>query len=131
MLLSARGTLGVRRPNREATTTPIQWLVVRYRGAVDQEGQKSRHWTHLSCHRFRAGEVRLLGGVIAYNLGNLPAYNNGKLAREARSFISPPFRRTSRDQNQPVSRPHAHSTGGLSSAARSQRARSAPASYAL
>jgi hypothetical protein len=29
------------------------------------------HWTRLSCHRFRANEVRLLLGVIAYNLGNL------------------------------------------------------------
>src|SRR5262249_57589840 len=27
--------------------------------------------TRLSCHRFRANEVRLLLGVIAYNLGNL------------------------------------------------------------
>ena len=29
------------------------------------------HWTRLSCHRFRANEVRLLLGVIAYNLGKL------------------------------------------------------------
>jgi len=29
------------------------------------------HWTRLSCHRFWANEVRLLLGVIAYNLGNL------------------------------------------------------------
>jgi transposase InsO family protein len=29
------------------------------------------HWTRLSCQRFRANEVRLLLGVIAYNLGNL------------------------------------------------------------
>jgi len=29
------------------------------------------HWTRLSCHGFRANEVRLLLGVIAYNLGNL------------------------------------------------------------
>ncbi len=29
------------------------------------------HWTHLSCHRFRANEVRLPLGIIAYNLGNL------------------------------------------------------------
>ena len=28
-------------------------------------------WTRLSCHRFWANEVRLLLGVIAYNLGNL------------------------------------------------------------
>src|SRR5436853_3400329 len=33
--------------------------------------KEATHWTHLSCHRFRANEVRLLLGVIAYNLGNL------------------------------------------------------------
>jgi hypothetical protein len=31
----------------------------------------STHSTRLSCHRFRANEVRLLLRVIAYNLGNL------------------------------------------------------------
>ena len=34
-----------------------------------KEGKEATHW--LSCHRFRANEVRLLLGVIAYNLGNL------------------------------------------------------------
>ena len=29
------------------------------------------HWTRLSCHRFRANEVRLQLSVFAYNLGNL------------------------------------------------------------
>jgi hypothetical protein len=29
------------------------------------------HWTRLSCHRFRANEVRLLLGVITFKLGNL------------------------------------------------------------
>jgi Transposase DDE domain group 1 len=38
---------------------------------VDQGGKEATHWTRLSCHRFRANEVRLLLGVIAYNLGNL------------------------------------------------------------
>src|SRR2546427_1861857 len=38
-------------------------------GAV--EGKEATHWTRLSCHRFRANEVRLLLGVIAYNHGNL------------------------------------------------------------
>jgi hypothetical protein len=33
--------------------------------------KEATHWTLLSCHRFRANEVRLLLGVIAYNLGNL------------------------------------------------------------
>jgi len=37
---------------------------------VDQGGQRSHHWTRLSCPRFRANEVRLLLGVIAYNLGD-------------------------------------------------------------
>ena len=39
---------------------------------MDQGGQ-SRHPLDpaLSCHRFRANEVRLLLGIIAYNLGNL------------------------------------------------------------
>ena len=32
---------------------------------------EATHWTRLSCHRFRANEVRLLLGIIAYNLGNL------------------------------------------------------------
>jgi hypothetical protein len=36
-----------------------------------KEGKEATHWTRLSCHRFRANEVRLLLGVIAYNLGNL------------------------------------------------------------
>jgi hypothetical protein len=29
------------------------------------------HWTRLSCHRFRANEVRLQLSVLAYNLDNL------------------------------------------------------------
>ncbi|PYO24893.1 MAG: hypothetical protein DMD73_15310 [Gemmatimonadetes bacterium] len=36
-----------------------------------KEGKEAVHWTRLSCHRFRANEVRRLLGVIAYNLGNL------------------------------------------------------------
>jgi hypothetical protein len=38
---------------------------------VDQEGKEATHWTRLSSHRFRANEVRLLLGVIAYNVANL------------------------------------------------------------
>jgi len=44
------------------------------RGTAEQwirEGKESTHWTRLSCHRSRANEVRLLLGVMAYNLGNL------------------------------------------------------------
>jgi len=42
--------------------TPEQWI---------KEGKEATRWTRLSFHRFRANEVRLLLGVIAYNLGNL------------------------------------------------------------
>jgi hypothetical protein len=36
-----------------------------------KEGKPAAHWTRLSCHRFRANEVRLQLSVLAYNLGNL------------------------------------------------------------
>ena len=42
--------------------------------AVEQwikEGKQAAHWTRLSCHRFRANEVRLQLSVLTYNLGNL------------------------------------------------------------
>ena len=51
--------------------------VVRFyntRGTAEQwikEGKQATHWTRLSCHRFRANEVRLQLAVLAYNLGNL------------------------------------------------------------
>lgn len=51
--------------------------VVRFynkRGTAEQwnkEGKRAAHWTRLSCHRFRADEVRLQLSVLAYNLGNL------------------------------------------------------------
>jgi Transposase DDE domain group 1 len=56
------------RPNR---------AVVRFynkRGTAEQwikEGKQAAHWTRLSCHRFRANEVRLQLSVLAYTLGNL------------------------------------------------------------
>jgi len=59
------------------TLTGTNRAVVRFynrRGTAEQwikEGKAATHWTRLSCHRFRANEVRLLLGVIAYNLGNL------------------------------------------------------------
>ena len=59
------------------TLTGTNRAVVRFynqRGPAEQwikEGKAATHWTRLSCHRFRANEVRLLLGVIAYNLGNL------------------------------------------------------------
>jgi hypothetical protein len=48
--------------------------VVRFynkRGAAEQwikEGKQATHWTRLSCHRFRANEVRLRLSAPAYNL---------------------------------------------------------------
>jgi len=59
------------------TLTGTNRALVRFynqRGTAEQwikEGKEATHWTRLSCHRFRANEVRLLLGVIAYNLGNL------------------------------------------------------------
>ncbi len=44
------------------------------RGTAEQwikEGKQATSWTRLSCHRFRANEVRLQLAVLAYNLGNL------------------------------------------------------------
>ena len=41
------------------------------RGTAEQwikEGKQATHWTRLSCHRFRANEVRLQLSVLAYNL---------------------------------------------------------------
>ena len=60
-----------------ATLIGTNCVVVRFynqRGTAEQwikEGKAATHWTRLSCHRLRANEVRLLLGVIAYNLGNL------------------------------------------------------------
>ena len=51
--------------------------VVRFynkRGTAEQwikEGKQAGAMTRLSCHRFRANEVRLWLSLIAYNLGNL------------------------------------------------------------
>ena len=51
--------------------------VVRFynkRGTAEQwikEGKQATHWTRLSCHRFRANQVRLQLSVRAYNMGNL------------------------------------------------------------
>ena len=59
------------------TLTGTNRAVVRFyngRGTAEQwikEGKTATHWTRLSCHRFGANEVRMLLGLIAYNLGNL------------------------------------------------------------
>ena len=60
------------------TTLPLQnRAVVRFynkRGTAEpwiKEGKQAAHGTRLSCHRFRANEVRLQLSVLAYNLGNL------------------------------------------------------------
>lgn len=57
-------------------TLPSRSMVRFYnkRGTAEQwikEGKQAAHWTRLSCHRFRANEVRLQLSVLAYNLGNL------------------------------------------------------------
>jgi hypothetical protein len=57
-------------------TLPSRSVVRFYnkRGTAEQwikEGKQATHWTRLSCHRFRANEVRLQLSVVAYNLGNL------------------------------------------------------------
>ena len=44
------------------------------RGTAEQrikKGKQATHGTRLSCHRFRANEVRLQLSVLTYNLGNL------------------------------------------------------------
>jgi hypothetical protein len=57
--------------------TACNRAVVRFynkRGTAEQwikEGKQTVALTRLSCHRFRANEVRLWLSVIAYNLGNL------------------------------------------------------------
>ena len=57
-------------------TLPSRAVVRFYnkRGTAEQwikEGKQAVKMTRLSCHRFRANEVRLQLSVIAYNLGNL------------------------------------------------------------
>ena len=60
-----------------ANLTAASWAVVRFynkRGTAEQwikEGKQAVKMTRLSCHRFRANEVRLWLSLIAYNLGNL------------------------------------------------------------
>jgi hypothetical protein len=43
----------------------------RHGRTVDKEGKQAVKMARLSCHRFRANEVRLWLSVIAYNFGNL------------------------------------------------------------
>ena len=57
-------------------TLPSRSLVRFYnkRGTAEQwikEGKQATSWTRLSCHRFRANEVRLQLSVLSYTLGNL------------------------------------------------------------
>jgi hypothetical protein len=76
------------------TLTGTNRAVVRFyngRGTGEQwikEGKAATHWTRLSCHRFRANEVRLLLGVIAYNLGNLLRWLALPLAIQSWSLTS-------------------------------------------
>jgi hypothetical protein len=75
-----------------ATTLPVPNRgVVRFynkRGTAEQwikEGKEAAHWTRLSCHRFRANEVRLQLSVLAYNLGNLWRRGRAECARRVGS----------------------------------------------
>jgi hypothetical protein len=76
------------------TLTGTNRAVVRFdnqRGTAEQwikEGKAATHWTRLSCHPFRANEVRLLLGVIACNLGNLLRRLVLPLALQRRSLTS-------------------------------------------
>ncbi len=70
-------------------TRPSRSVVRFYnqRGTAEQrikEGKQAAHWTRLSCHRFRANEVRLQLSVLAYNLGNL--WRRLGLPRKVRSW---------------------------------------------
>jgi DDE family transposase len=58
--LEADSRAVVRFYNKRATAE--QWI---------REGKQAVKMTRLSCHRFRANEVRLCLSVIAYNLGNM------------------------------------------------------------
>ena len=58
--LTAEGRAVVRFYNKRGTAE--QWI---------KEGKQAVKMTRLSCHRFRANEVRLWLSLIAYNLGNL------------------------------------------------------------
>jgi Transposase DDE domain group 1 len=56
-----------------SVSLPSQAVVRFYnrRGTAEQwikEGIQATHWTRLSCHRFRAQEVRLQLSGLAYNL---------------------------------------------------------------
>jgi hypothetical protein len=68
--------IGVRRTLSLTWPSPNRAVVRFYnkRGTAEQwikEGKQAANWTRLSCHRFRANEVRLQLSVLAYNLGNL------------------------------------------------------------
>jgi hypothetical protein len=62
------------------------------RGTAEQwikEGKAATHWTRLSCHRFRANEVRLLLGIQSWSLTSLQQRlfkTGGRLIRHARYF---------------------------------------------
>jgi hypothetical protein len=58
--LTASNRAAVRFYNKRGTAE--QWI---------KEGKQAAAMTRLSCHRFRANEVRLWLSVLAYNLGNL------------------------------------------------------------
>jgi hypothetical protein len=71
-----RGVVSPRRLHREQSWDFKPGVVRFYnkRGTAEQwikEGKQAVALTRLSCHRFRANEVRLWLSLFAYNLGNL------------------------------------------------------------
>jgi len=59
--------------NLSSPSRAVVWFYNK-RGTAEQwikEGKQAVKMTRLSCHRFRANEVRLQLSVLAYNLGNL------------------------------------------------------------
>ena len=71
-----RRTVPARQLHRDQSQGPESRgrAVLQKRGTAEQwikQGKQAAHWMRLSCHRFRANEVRLQLSVLAYNLGNV------------------------------------------------------------
>src|SRR5229473_5341024 len=62
LFFSAASRSALTRSGGNSTSVSFQWI---------KESKQAVALTRLSCHRFRANEVRLWLSLIAYNLGNL------------------------------------------------------------
>jgi hypothetical protein len=62
IVTNRRSPIRRRRALHNKRSTAEQWI---------KEGKQAAHWTRLSCHLFRASEVRLQLSVLAYKLANL------------------------------------------------------------